>query len=89
MRAGRQLEQYVHDLSSLQLKPGCIITDVGSTKASVAACAREASLARRVFIGGHPMAGSERSGVEAASLYLFENAFYVLTPDAYDAPARR
>ncbi|WP_219836548.1 prephenate dehydrogenase [Paenibacillus sp. R14(2021)] len=76
------LEQYVNDLSQLDLKPGCIITDVGSTKASVAASARQARLGEAVFIGGHPMAGSERSGVEAASLYLFENAFYVLTPEA-------
>ncbi|QHW30174.1 prephenate dehydrogenase [Paenibacillus rhizovicinus] len=76
------LESYVHELSQLDLKPGCIITDVGSTKASVAACARQARLGDAVFIGGHPMAGSERSGVEAASLYLFENAFYVLTPEA-------
>ncbi|SFS81158.1 prephenate dehydrogenase [Paenibacillus sp. BC26] len=79
------LEQYVHDLSGLDLKPGCIITDVGSTKASVAATARNAQLGNAVFIGGHPMAGSERSGVEAASSYLFENAFYVLTPDASTA----
>ncbi|MFD1955719.1 prephenate dehydrogenase [Paenibacillus thailandensis] len=75
------LEQYVNELSRFNLKPGCIITDVGSTKASVAACARSVQLPDAVFIGGHPMAGSERSGVEAASSYLFENAFYVLTPD--------
>ncbi|WP_308639153.1 prephenate dehydrogenase [Paenibacillus silvisoli] len=75
------LDQYVHGLSQLDLKPGCIITDVGSTKASVAASAKQAQLGDAVFIGGHPMAGSERSGVEAASYYLFENAFYVLTPD--------
>lgn len=80
------LAQYVQDLSELELKPGCIITDVGSTKASVAASARQARLGGAVFIGGHPMAGSERSGVEAASLYLFENAFYVLTPDAATPP---
>jgi prephenate dehydrogenase len=71
----------VQELSTLDLKPGCIITDVGSTKASVAACAKELRLKGATFIGGHPMAGKEKSGVEAASLHLFENAFYVLTPD--------
>ncbi|MBJ6363543.1 prephenate dehydrogenase [Paenibacillus sp. GCM10012307] len=75
------LEEYVQKLSTYKLKPGCIITDVGSTKASVAACARKHDLQGAHFIGGHPMAGSERSGVEAASSILFENAYYVLTPD--------
>ncbi|MFC4777577.1 prephenate dehydrogenase [Paenibacillus sp. GCM10023252] len=75
------LEEYVAELSRIQLKPGCIITDVGSTKASVAEAARRLQLNGAVFIGGHPMAGSERSGVEAASSHLFENAYYVLTPD--------
>lgn len=75
-----KLEEYLLKLNRLPLKPGCIVTDVGSTKAEVAACA--ASIARPGvhFIGGHPMAGSERSGVEAASSLLFENAYYVLTP---------
>lgn len=77
-----QLEPYLYKLSGLQLKPGCIITDVGSTKASVAACAEAISLPGVYFIGGHPMAGSERSGVAAASTLLFENAYYVLTPSA-------
>lgn len=74
------LESYLTELSGMRLKPGCIITDVGSTKHSVVS--RAASLEWRDvhFIGGHPMAGGERSGVEAASSHLFENAFYVLTP---------
>jgi len=75
-----RLEAYVDELSKLPLKPGCIITDVGSTKASVVHHADKLALNGAVFIGGHPMAGSERSGVEAASLHLLENAFYVLTP---------
>lgn len=74
------LEDYLQRLSRLPLKPGCIITDVGSTKASIAACAVALDIPGVHFIGGHPMAGSERSGVEAASSLLFENAYYVLTP---------
>ncbi|WP_223869477.1 prephenate dehydrogenase [Paenibacillus sabuli] len=80
-----RLEAYLLELGQLQLRPGCIITDVGSTKASVSACAARLELGEACFIGGHPMAGSERSGVEAASAHLFENAYYVLTPQP-DAP---
>jgi prephenate dehydrogenase len=76
-----KLEEYLQRLNQLPLKPGCIITDVGSTKTPVAACAKQMKWNEVFFIGGHPMAGSERSGVEAASAHLFENAFYVLTPD--------
>lgn len=75
------LEEYLAQLAELPLKPGCIITDVGSTKASVVECAGQLSWDNGAhFIGGHPMAGSERSGVEAADSHLFENAYYVLTP---------
>ncbi|WP_138492948.1 prephenate dehydrogenase [Paenibacillus pinistramenti] len=74
------LNSYLEKLSGLPLKPGCIITDVGSTKSSIMEAADALSLQDVTFIGGHPMAGSERSGVEAASTLLFENAFYVLTP---------
>ncbi|RED60429.1 prephenate dehydrogenase [Cohnella lupini] len=75
-----RLEEYVDELASLPLKAGCIVTDVGSTKASVVRHADKLLPRGAVFIGGHPMAGSERSGVEAASLHLLENAYYVLTP---------
>jgi prephenate dehydrogenase len=81
-----KLDEYLRQLAAMKLKPGCIITDVGSTKASVAASARSISLqSGAVFIGGHPMAGGEKSGVEAANEMLFENALYVLTPEP-DAP---
>jgi len=88
------LEHYLTELRELPLKPGCIITDAGSTKASVVRCAESLAFRDAYFIGGHPMAGSERSGVEAASAHLFENAYYVLTPtegtpqSAYDRLAR-
>lgn len=74
------LEDYLERLMKLDLKKGSIITDVGSTKASITECAARVTREDVHFIGGHPMAGSERSGVEAASSHLLENAFYVLTP---------
>ncbi|MBB6735741.1 prephenate dehydrogenase [Cohnella zeiphila] len=80
------LNDYIDRLASLPLKPGCIITDVGSTKASVVAHAERLRLQGATFIGGHPMAGSERSGAEAAKADLFENAYYVLTPTASTSP---
>lgn len=80
------LEEYIIKLSTFELKPGCIITDAGSTKASIMACASELDFGDAVFIGGHPMAGSERSGVEAASSHLYENAFYVLTTEEKTPP---
>jgi prephenate dehydrogenase len=76
------LEDYLARLMKLPLKQGCIITDVGSTKSSIAKFAKGVSRDGVYFIGGHPMAGSERSGVEAANENLFENAIYVLTPEA-------
>ncbi|MCR5743491.1 MAG: prephenate dehydrogenase [Lachnospiraceae bacterium] len=56
-----------------------IITDVGSTKAEIGECVHALGLDRQ-FCGGHPMAGSEKTGYENANDHLMENAFYVLTP---------
>jgi prephenate dehydrogenase len=59
------------------------VTDVGSTKAAIAAAA--AGSAR--FVGGHPMCGSESRGPEHATADLFEGATWFLTPVAGTAPA--
>lgn len=75
-----ETEKLIDQLSTMQLKDNIIVTDTGSTKMKVmekATCLREKGI---TFIGGHPMAGSHKSGVVAAKPLLFENAFYLLTP---------
>lgn len=57
-----------------------LVTDVGSTKRLICLRAREIFGDEPLFLGGHPLAGKERSGVEHASATLFENARYVITP---------
>ncbi len=61
------------------LEPGCIITDLGSTKSKLTREIEKILPPHLYFVGGHPMTGSEESGVEAANPYLLENAIYVLT----------
>jgi prephenate dehydrogenase len=55
-----------------------VVTDVGSAKADVVAAGERAFGER--FVGGHPMAGSERHGIEAADAALFDDAWWILTP---------
>jgi cyclohexadieny/prephenate dehydrogenase len=62
------------------LKPGAIVTDVGSTKASVVAQMQPHLPADIHFIPGHPIAGTERSGPEAGFAELFQNRWCILTP---------
>ncbi len=57
----------------------CILTDVGSVKTSIHESIALAGLSSH-FIGGHPMAGSERFGYLNAKASLLENAYYILTP---------
>lgn len=71
--------RYMEQLKPL-MKPGCILTDVGSTKTEIHRAARQLGLNDR-FIGGHPMAGSEKSGYAYSTDHLVENAYYVLTPE--------
>lgn len=63
------------------VNPGALITDAGSTKTEISRIAREAVPAGVHFIGGHPMAGSENTGVEYARADLFDRATYALTPE--------
>jgi prephenate dehydrogenase len=73
------IKKAIETLSKIPLPRGLVITDVGSTKREIVKHA-EATLPRHVsFIGGHPMAGSEKSGATASDPYLFQNAVYVLT----------
>jgi len=63
-----------------------VVTDVASTKAAITADAARLLGDGATFIGAHPMAGSERSGVDAADAELFHGAYYVLCPSE-DTPA--
>jgi cyclohexadieny/prephenate dehydrogenase len=63
------------------LKPGAIVTDVGSVKQAVIAAIRPHIPAGVHFVPGHPLAGTEKSGPEAGFATLFENRWCVLTPE--------
>ncbi|MCM1127487.1 MAG: prephenate dehydrogenase [Lachnospiraceae bacterium] len=61
------------------ISPSCILTDAGSVKTDIHRHIKEAGLEAQ-FIGGHPMAGSERTGYLNSKALLLENAYYILTP---------
>ncbi|PSH03410.1 MAG: prephenate dehydrogenase/arogenate dehydrogenase family protein [Acidobacteria bacterium] len=65
-----------------RLKPGALVTDVGSTKQAFAAAARETfgSAANERVLPGHPLAGREVSGLAHASADLYKGCRWVLTP---------
>lgn len=75
-----QTEQIMVAIAS-HLAPHTIVTDAGSTKSDVAAVAR-ASLGKHLprFVPGHPIAGTEKSGVTAAHAGLFQGCNTILTP---------
>ena len=62
------------------LKPGAIVTDVGSTKASVIAQMQPHLPSHVHFIPGHPIAGTEYSGPDAGFIGLFRSRWCILTP---------
>ncbi len=71
-----------------QLRPGCIVTDVGSTKSDVVAAAR-ANLGEKFsqFVPAHPIAGAEKSGVIASQVNLYRGKKVVITPLEETHPA--
>jgi prephenate dehydrogenase len=74
----RSIMRLIQDIGSL-LAPGCLLTDVGSTKQAVVE--RMQLLPPHVQpVGGHPMCGKESAGLSAAEPGLFAGATYVLTP---------
>lgn len=75
------LEDVTQAISSA-LKPGAILTDVGSVKAKAAADMAAHCPDQVHLIPGHPIAGTEKSGPEAGFASLFQGAWYILTPRA-------
>ena len=69
----KQLADYLDD--------DCILTDVGSVKTAIHQEVSHLGL-EKYFIGGHPMAGSEKSGFANSKSILIENAYFILTPSA-------
>ena len=81
----RSVGPVLHDVA-LAMDADAVVTDVGSTKAEVVQVARD-ELRERFprFVPGHPIAGREASGVEAAFVDLFRGARVVLTPQGETA----
>jgi prephenate dehydrogenase len=79
------IPEMLQSLSRVVL-PGTIISDVGSIKSGIMKSAERILPKDILFIGGHPMAGGERSGYSAGVAHLFENAYYILTPRERHTP---
>jgi len=73
-------------LDGIHLNEQVIVTDTASVKGSIIKTAEKLTNQKISFIGGHPMAGSHKHGIEAAKAHLFENAIYVLSPSVRSTP---
>ena len=84
----KQTIQTFQQLANIPLKEGVIVTDVGSTKGAIVKAGQEAFNYLPVrFVGGHPMAGSHKTGAASADSTLFENAYYIFTPTVATDPS--
>jgi prephenate dehydrogenase len=68
------------------LQPGTVVTDVGSTKMRIMERARDVLPRGVFFVGGHPVAGSEKTGVEAADPLLFSERIFAICPNPDTPP---
>ncbi len=78
--------QYLEKLKDL-IPSSCIITDVGSVKTSIHEAAASLGMEDR-FIGGHPMAGSEKTGYANSTDRMLENVYYMITPAESSDPVK-
>jgi prephenate dehydrogenase len=76
--------EYLRKLKG-NIRNDCIITDVGSTKTTIHEAVTELGLEEN-FIGGHPMTGSEKTGIANSNASILENAYYIITPTARTTP---
>lgn len=81
----QSIVHYVQGCLNCNLSPECLITDVGSTKVGI--CQTIPAAGHSHFCGSHPMAGSDRSGVQHASADLFEKRLTIVTPTAWTPPS--
>jgi len=80
------IENILSDIAA-DLAPDSVVTDTASTKLQVMRWAEQLLPPRVSFVGGHPMAGKETSGIEAAKADLFRSCTYCLTPAQQAKPA--
>ena len=82
-------EQNIKVLPDLKevIGKNCLLTDVGSVKTPVHEAVAKLGLSAQ-FVGGHPMTGSEKSGLDNATDHLFENAYYIITPTQESSQAQ-
>ena len=80
------ITEYLTKLKAIA-SPDCIITDVGSVKTIIHEAADSLGLNDR-FIGGHPMAGSEKTGYENSGSSIIKDARYIITPTKETKPEK-
>jgi len=82
------LDQVAHVTiaAARRMRPGSLLTDVGSVKAPIVAAVNSALPPGIRFVGGHPMAGSEGAGIAAADATLLAGRVFILTPTSRTTP---